>query len=199
MTRFAVLLIHARLKATAARFPAILDSLAALPMYARYQVGDCRVGIVHGDADSLAGWQFDASEMDRTENQSWLAKTFDQAQVDVFASTHTCEPALRRIDGKQEGAAVVNNGAAGMPNFRGDLQGLITRVATTPSPHRPCYGTRIRGAYVDALSVGYDQSAWQTAFLRNWPEGSDAYQSYFDRISNGTAVELTDAFSEAKL
>ena len=44
-------LIHARLKATAARHPALLARIARLPMLARYRVADCRVGVVHGDAD----------------------------------------------------------------------------------------------------------------------------------------------------
>ena len=38
--------IHTRLKATAARHPAVLERLAALPMVARFVVGDCRIGIV---------------------------------------------------------------------------------------------------------------------------------------------------------
>jgi hypothetical protein len=61
---------------------------------------------------------------------------FEAADVDLFASTHTCLPALRRVPAAsgREGC-VVNNGADGMPNFAGDAGGLITRIATTPSPH----------------------------------------------------------------
>jgi hypothetical protein len=33
-------------------------ALAALPMWLTAEVGDCRIGIVHGDAQSLAGWGF---------------------------------------------------------------------------------------------------------------------------------------------
>lgn len=185
--------IHARLKATAARFPEILDALAALPMYARYQVGDCRIGVVHGDADSLSGWQFDAPEMDRAAAAPWLAQVFGQAQVDVFASTHTCLAALRKIRLGQDDVAVINNGAAGMPNFNSGTFGLITRISAGPGPHHPCYATQVRGVHVEALPVAYDQSRWRSDFLRNWPEGSDAHQSYFDRISVGTRSALPDA------
>lgn len=57
--------IHARLKQTAARHPEILAALAELPMIARYRVADCSIGIVHGDADSLAGWRFDPGAFDQ--------------------------------------------------------------------------------------------------------------------------------------
>lgn len=43
------------------------------------------------------------------------AAAFAEASVDVFASTHTCLPALCRFDGDEK--VVINNGAAGMPNF----------------------------------------------------------------------------------
>ena len=48
-------LIHAALKATAARQPAALAQIQALPMFRRYRVGSTTVGVVHGDAESLAG------------------------------------------------------------------------------------------------------------------------------------------------
>jgi hypothetical protein len=188
--------IHARLKATAARFPEILDALASLPMYARYQVEDCRIGVVHGDADSLSGWLFDAPEMDRPTARPWLAKVFSQAQVDVFASTHTCLAAMRKIRLGKDDAAVINNGAAGMPNFNSGTFGIITRISARPGPHRPCYATQVRGVHVEALPVEYDQPAWQSSFLRNWPEGSDAHLSYFNRISKGTHSALSDAVDD---
>ncbi len=56
--------IHAKLKRTAARHPDLLARLDALPMVARYRVAGTRVGVVHGDADSLAGWRFDIDALD---------------------------------------------------------------------------------------------------------------------------------------
>ena len=174
--------IHARLKATAWRHPAVVEQLAALPMFARYQIGDCRIGIVHGDADSLAGWRFDRAALDDPENRPWLSDTFRRAAVDVFASTHTCLPALRQFAGPRAAGVVINNGAAGMPNFNGRRSGVVTRIGTVASPHPILYGTVVGATHVDALEVPYDAEAWERAFLTNWPAGSDAYQSYFRRI-----------------
>jgi hypothetical protein len=48
--------IMARLRETARRFPKLIDQLAALPRRLGVEVGGERVGIVHGDPESLAGW-----------------------------------------------------------------------------------------------------------------------------------------------
>ncbi len=178
--------IHALLKATAARHGDLLRRIAALPMVARYQVGDCRVGVVHGDADSLSGWRFDVQALGDPEQGPWLRTVFEDAQVDLFASTHTCLPALRRVERAPGGdACVVNNGAAGMPNFSGDLAGLCTRIGTTASPHPVLQEVRIAGAYVALLPLRFDTGRWQTEFLAQWPPGSPAWQSYFERITRG--------------
>ena len=47
-----------RLRGTAGAFRALTAQLSALPMHRVADVGGERVGIVHGDADSLAGWGF---------------------------------------------------------------------------------------------------------------------------------------------
>ena len=47
-----------RLRETARRLPQAVATLAALPMHLVAQIGDERVGVVHGDAESLAGWGF---------------------------------------------------------------------------------------------------------------------------------------------
>ena len=178
--------IHARLKLTAARHPEVLAHLSNLPMFARYRVGDARVGVVHGDADSLAGWRFDVTALDEPANLVWIDEAFSRAKVDVFASTHTCLPALRSFR-SSTGAlrAVINNGAAGMPNFVGERSGLLTRISVWPSPHEAIHGLRMGDVHVDALAVPYDVVGWQAAFLANWPVGSDAWQSYFERIRSG--------------
>lgn len=186
--------IHARLKATAARHPALLGRIAKLPMVARYRVGDCRIGVVHGDADSLAGWRFDVQALDDPHALAWLQSVFAAADVDLFASTHTCLPALRRFAvGPGRGACVVNNGAAGMPNFAGDPAGLCTRISTTPSPHAVLQEVRIAGAYVALLPVRFDTDRWRSEFLAQWPPGSPAWQSYFERITRGPAFAPSQA------
>jgi hypothetical protein len=189
--------IHSRLKATADKFPHIVSALSQLPMYARYKVGDCTVGVVHGDAESLAGWGFDATEVHKSENQAWLASMFVRAEVDIFASSHTCAPAMRHMVHANKNCIVMNNGASGMPNFHNTQFGLITRIGRTPSPHLTCYGNTMNGIFVDALPVHYNSSEWIEQFLANWPPGSDAYMSYFERINAGTAMDIASVNSIA--
>lgn len=174
--------IHATLRATACQYPAILANLAALPMTARFRVGDCAVAVVHGDADSLAGWRFDAAALDAPNEQDWLRSTFDRAGVDVFASTHTCQAVLRQIALAGGAGCVINNGAAGMPNCGGRYPGLLSRISMHPSPHRKVYGVKHKHVWIDALPIEYDQAAWIRQFLANWPKGTPAWRSYHARI-----------------
>lgn len=174
--------IHARLKATAQRHENLCARLNSLPMVLRYEVGGCRVGVVHGDAESLAGWRFGIDEIHKPDQALWLRAAFNKANVDVFACSHTCEPVLKLLADEDRNFAVINNGAAGMPNAGGKFPGLITRIANTPSPHPVAHGMRMANAYIDALPVVYDQAQWKHMFLSNWPERSDAHQSYFSRI-----------------
>lgn len=190
--------IHARLKATARRQDTLLRRIAQLPMVARYQVADCRIGVVHGDAQSLAGWRFDVSALDDPSQFPWLNAMFETADVDLFASTHTCLPALRRVQlATGRDAFVVNNGATGMPNFAGDLAGLCTRIATTPSPHPALREVRVAGAWVALLPVRFDADLWQREFLAQWPPGSPAWESYFQRIARGPAFSPDLALAPA--
>ena len=159
------------------------------------RVGEARVGIVHGDAASLAGLGL------RPRRSSTIRRTgagsnrhSRDAKVDVFASTHTCLPAFRRFDG----GVVANNGAAGMPNFAGTHYGLLTRIALAPfrGPER-LYGVEAAGAQVEALRIDYDHGRWVERFLAAWPEKSPAHDSYFRRISQGTRFALAQAVPRA--
>ncbi|KAA3649452.1 MAG: hypothetical protein DWQ11_19115 [Proteobacteria bacterium] len=182
--------IHARLKATAARHPDHLAALATLPMFARYRVGTLRVGVVHGDASALAGWDFDVARIDAPAHRAALIAAFDAADVDIFASSHTCSPVCRQI---APGKVVINNGAAGMPNFRATRHGIVTRIARRPGPHPAEYGLSQGGHVIEALALHYDATAWQARFLANWPAGSDAHLSYFARIADGPDFALAQA------
>ena len=178
--------IHARLKTTAARHPELLACLTELPMVARYRVGHCRVGVVHGDAESLAGWRFDVMALDDPGAQPWIASAFESAQVDLFASTHTCLPAMRHFALDSGGSGwVVNNGAAGMPNFRGELYGMCVRIGETASPQEALHEVTVAGAHVSLLPIHFDIERWQALFLTHWPPGSPAWLSYYERISRG--------------
>jgi len=186
--------IHARLKATAQAHPELVAVLARLPMIRRYRIGPIAVGVVHGDAESLAGWRFDVAALDDAENQSWIAAAFALADVDLFASSHTCLPVARRYRSGDRNRLVVNNGAAGMPNFRDDRRGLITRIGLRPSPHAALHSGRVSGVHASALAVPYDDALWQKQFLRNWPANSPAHASYFGRIARGPDYDLDRAY-----
>ena len=192
--------ISARLVETARSFPALLDRLRSLPMWQRIDVGDRRVAIVHGDAQSLAGWGFAQEALASVAQQRRVDAWFDAAQVDVFASSHTCLPVLHTAGASANGAGriVVNNGAAGMPNFQGTRHGMLTRIGLQPyrGPQR-LYGTSSGNVFVDALKIDYDADRFATAFLAQWPAGSDAHRSYWQRIGHGPSLRLHDARSGA--
>ena len=145
-------------------------------MHAVAAVAGARIAIVHGDAWALAGWRFGADAL-RADGDR-LAPLFEQAAVDGFASTHTCLPALRTFDTPLGERFVINNGAAGMPNFRGTRFGTITRIGAVPVPAALAgvrlYGADVDGLHVDALAVRFDAAAWDADFRRLWPAGSDA-------------------------
>jgi hypothetical protein len=167
--------------------------LAALPMHLVARVGRLRVGIVHGDAESLAGWSFAHDALDDPAARNALEAIAQAARVDAFASTHTCLAALRDFKLRAGRLTIINNGAAGMPNFAGSRSGLVSRIATTPSPHRPLYGLVRDGVHIDALPVAYDVEGFLARFRRRWPEGSPAHSSYFDRLISGPGYEIAQA------
>jgi hypothetical protein len=180
--------IMKRLKQTGALFPGLVQRLTGLPMHAVAQVGDARVGIVHGDAWSLAGWEFAHDRLHEPDRGVSMQAVFADADIDIFASSHTCLPALRTLahGGKQR--AVINNGAAGMPNFAATRFGVITRISVRPCP-RPVrlYGTQIGKVHVDAIQLRYDHPRFVREFLSNWPAGSPGHASYHSRIIHGPA------------
>lgn len=185
--------IHARLKVTALKHPKIINALRRLPMLRRYRVGNSTIGVVHGDAHSLSGWDFDVTALDDGKNRDRIVDSFRQAAVDIFASTHTCLPALRSymVDGTSR--VVINNGAAGMPNFSGDQRGLITRISLKAAVCEPIYSQRVGNTHVDAIAIDYDHARWQSQFQRNWPAGSPAWISYIERIEGGPEFSIEKA------
>jgi len=180
-----------RLRATARVFPGMRERLAALPMNLVARVGDARIGIVHGDAASLAGWGFARDRLDDPSHRRWVESMFREARVEVFASTHTCLPALREFELDTGKAVVANNGASGMPNFSGTSFGLLTRIARKAfrGPER-LDGVECRAVHIEALKLAYDHESWVARFLASWPAGSPAHDSYFRRIVEGPRLCL---------
>jgi hypothetical protein len=169
------------------------DRLAALPMHLVAEVGNARVGIVHGDAAALAGWRFDPGALGDSVNRPWLDDIRRLTRVDAFASTHTCAAALRTFDLAGGPLTVINNGAAGMANFSRTQFGLLSRIAATPSPHAPLYGTVRNGVFIDAIAIPFEPANFLSRFLARWPEGSPAHASYFRRIVEGPSHTVAAA------
>ena len=183
-----------RLRGTARLLPGPRARLGGLPMHLTARVGDARVGIVHGDAASLAGWGFAHDRLDDPSHRRWIGSAFRDAKVDVFASSHTCLPALRAFERDGAACAIANNGAAGMPNFAGTRFGVLTRIATRPyAGPGYLYGVRVAGVHVDALRVDYDHERWMSRFLASWPPGSPAHASYHRRMVEGPRHEVARA------
>jgi hypothetical protein len=182
------------LRDTARAYPALSQNLGTLPMHATARVGAARVAIVHGDCESLAGWGLSQEALADEEHRTRVRRWFGQTRVNIIASSHSCLPVMMDFETARGRSAVVNNGAAGMPNIRDTRYGVITRIATRSSRHvRPLYATRIGDVHVEALPVHYDNDRWQQEFLANWPAGSPAHDSYCQRITRGPRYDLSQA------
>jgi predicted phosphodiesterase len=186
--------ITERLRATAWCFPSLRAHLARLPMHLTAMVGRIRVGIVHGDAHSLAGWRYAEETLREEEAHTALADDFTQSGCRIIASSHTCLPVAVDCATAHGRCVLINNGAAGMPNFVDTRHGVITRVAVTAAKHvAPLYATRLERVVIEALPLHYDHDRWVSRFLGNWPAGTPAHRSYFRRISQGPPYQLGDA------
>jgi hypothetical protein len=166
--------------------------LAALPMHLVAELDGERVAIVHGDAGSLAGWGFSQEVLATPPGREAAQAAFDAGQVRIFASSHTCLPVMARFPGER---VLVNNGAAGMPNFRGTTFGLATRISL--SAGKSLYAQRAGRLFVEAIALDYDAAAWQRHFLAQWPAGSDAHESYYRRMVSGPGCSVQEALAAA--
>ncbi|MEH6565473.1 MAG: hypothetical protein V7756_09145 [Halopseudomonas sp.] len=180
--------VHQRLTATVGLIPGMPEQLAARPATALVSVGGQRVAISHGDEQSLAGWQCDRQALRSAERQQQLGRWCEQQQISVLATSHTCAPAALAT----EHWAVINNGAAGMPNFNNGQYGLITRISVQPSL-AALYRAQVAGLYIEAIPLNYDHQAFLAEFDRQWPAGSPAALAYRERITQGTTEQPLDA------
>ena len=198
--------IMKRLQILASEFKYITAHLASLPMFCSVTVGDKVVGVLHGDAKSLAGWGFSYEAMPPPRHDDKgsdvtdpIASAFRNANVSAFASTHTGLPFLQdfMVDGTRR--IIINNGAAGLPNFQGTTFGLLSRIsARHEPPSDSIYGTILGAVRFDALPIRYEADAWRKRFLANWPPGSAAYENYFDRIIKGPRHSIENAMRVGK-
>jgi hypothetical protein len=182
-----------RLREIARAHPELRGRLARLPMHLTAAVGATRVAIVHGDCESLAGWGLSRESLAAPAQRARVTRWFAEARVGIVASSHSCLPVLMDFKIGDGAGIVANNGAAGMPNFRGSRFGVITRIALRPSPHAAIYGTRVNACHVDALPVHYDHRRWLAEFRANWPAGSPAHTSYLRRMMHGPDYSTDEA------
>ncbi len=185
--------IMERLRAAAQPCQDLFPRLAALPGQMRVDVGDVRVGILHGDPESTAGWGLALEVMpDPGTSDARLADWFRRSGVDVFACTHTCTAYAQDFP-IGSGRLIMNNGAAGMPNFRGDPRGHITRISRVAPPFEIAYGLVLKGVHCAAVPVTWDSGAWLRCFDNLWPAGSPAAMSYRRRLVSGPQHSINHA------
>jgi hypothetical protein len=200
--------IMTRLRETAAGFPDLVRRSGRLPRHLTAKVGGERVGIVHGDPESLAGWGLALEAMEPAdpavrELTGWSGQPtpvarvedwFRRAEVTVLASTHTGLPYAQgfMVDGSPR--LVVNNGAAGLGNFAGTSFGVMTRLSSDPEPPADSlYGATVGGVRCDALPVRFDGSRWLVRFLAQWPPGTPGHDAYLARVTGGTPLRPEQA------
>jgi len=200
--------IMTRLRAAAERFPSHVRRLGELPRYLTAIVGGQRVGIVHGDPESLAGWRLALEAMEpgdplvrrqvgwrgRPTTAAELLDWFRRADVSVLACTHTGLPYAQDVPDGARHRLVVNNGSAGLGNFADTTYGVITRLSSDPQPPADSlYGITLGTLRCDAVPVRFDLDQWKTRFLAQWPPASPGHDSYLERITRGTQLRLRQA------
>jgi hypothetical protein len=197
-----------RLRATAAGFPDHLAQLADLPRHLAATVGDHRVGIVHGDPESLAGWKLALEAIEPADDVArartgWsgtptsiddIAGWCRRANLEILCCTHTGLPYAQDFHHEEQRYLVANNGCAGLPNFTGRRHGVITRLSTdTVPPADSLYGFELAALRFDALPVRYNHDRWAAEFLHTWPPGTPGHHGYYSRITNGTWLQPSQA------
>ena len=151
-------------------------------------VGEHNIAITHGDETSLAGWECSRENLQKASRQRALNAWFEANHFSVLASSHTCEAALLAL----EKGVLINNGAAGLPNFKGLGSGLVTRISTTQAP-KALYGTHFENLFIDAINLDYDFEAFKRQFCEIWNKESPASRSYWNRITQGINQEPKEA------
>lgn len=172
--------IHRTLRTTLMGLPGLREKMASRPAYALVNVNGHRIAITHGDEQSLAGWQCSREALQNASRRRQLATWMTEQRVSVLATSHTCTPAALKM---AEGV-VINNGAAGMPNFAGTHYGLVSRIANSQHP-LAIYRTQLNDLFVEAIPLVYDQTSFLLNFSRQWPSESPAAYSYWNRLIEG--------------
>jgi len=174
--------------------------LGTLPKLINARVGGANILAVHGDTESVAGWRFASEHLPPGDTPlrrrlgvrapptpvTWLAEAFRTSGARIIASSHTCLPAYCRLTVNGSTCALLNNGAAGMPNFTRTRHGVATRISVGLTvPPQSIFGFSMGRVRCDAVALEYEQRAWLSRFVRTWPEGTSAHAGYFQRLCDG--------------
>ncbi len=180
--------IHKMLSQAVDEHPELKAALKGRPATLAVGVGSAKVGITHGDEKLIGGWDCSREALQDILRQDELDRFMDANGLDAFVTTHTCAPvALALARG-----AMINNGAAGLPNFEGDRFGLCVRIARRSSDDW-LFGTQVGELFVQAVPVRYDHDACVQWFDALWSETSPAAVSYRERLLDGADDRLGDA------
>lgn len=180
--------IHRLLSQVIDAHPELKARLEGRPATATVEVAGKKVAITHGDEQLIGGWACSRESLQDVLRQDELDRWMADHGVDVLATTHTCATAVLAL----ARGIVINNGAAGLPNFIGQHFGLAVRVATAPHPDALIRAHR-GGLFVEAMPVRYDHDAFLAWFDDLWPAASPAALSYRGRIAEGPGDRVADA------
>ena len=180
--------IHRMLSMAVHEHPECKEPLIGRPAAMTVDVAGVKVGITHGDEKLIGGWDCSRDSLQDPLRQDELSQFMKKAGIGVFATTHTCAA----VGIELESGLMINNGAAGLPNFEGQHFGILTRIATTPAAES-VFGARWGQLYVDAVPVRYDHDTYLTWFDALWEPLSPAAVSYRGRIVNGDAARISEA------
>lgn len=179
--------IFGRMKESVAALPEV-RALGERAAWGVVEVGGVRVGVTHGDERSVSGWGCSVDNLHDPERQKELDRFFAERDIDILSTTHTCAAAAIALPH----GVVINNGSAGLPEYKGKLFGLVNRVSKSPHPDA-VYRSRFKDVFIEAVPVRYDQEAFVSWFDSVWAEDSPAAQSYRPRAIAGPDTRYADA------
>lgn len=180
--------IHKMLSFALDQAPSLKESLIGRPSTIVASVAGRRIGITHGDEKLLGGWDNSRESLQDILRQDEVDTFMTDNDLDVFTTTHTCAPAAIRL----ARGVVVNNGAAGLPNFKGEDFGLCIRIASTPLQDS-LFEYELDGLFVQAVPVRYNNEAYIEWFDDLWAPTSAAAISYRSRILDGPEDRIKDS------
>lgn len=190
--------IHGELKKIALNDKVLREELSLRPKVQIFSISDKKICVTHGDEKLLGGWGCSIDSLSSEKRQEELKEWMDKKNISVMAVSHTCSPVFIGYgkDGEENGeiseAAVINNGAAGLPNFNNGRYGIISRVSRYKSKDA-IYRTKIGDIYVEGIPVNYNVDKFVEWFDKIWEKGSAAEISYRGRIVDSVDVDIESA------